>query len=70
MGDWHTLIPLYIEIGQPGAIALIMMRRSLDNAARAMAAGDLVEMSGRNGDYHLVDCPHYKPALAALRDAP
>lgn len=39
-----VVIPPYIEIGPAGAIALAMMRQSLDNAQRALAAGDVVEM--------------------------
>lgn len=39
-----VVMPAYIEIGPAGALALMFMRRDLDKAARAMAAGDVVEM--------------------------
>lgn len=39
-----VVMPAYQEIGPVGAFGLAMMRHSLDNAARAMAAGDLVAM--------------------------
>lgn len=38
------ILPLYIEIGPDGGIAVAMMRRDLDMAARAMAEGDVVAM--------------------------
>ncbi len=38
------LMPAYVEISAAGAIALWLMRRDLDRAAAAMAAGDLAEM--------------------------
>lgn len=38
------LMPQYIAIGPPGAIALAMMRADLDRAAKAMMSGDVVEM--------------------------
>lgn len=38
------VMPMYIEIGPPGAIALHLMRTSLDAAAKAMAEGDVVAM--------------------------
>jgi hypothetical protein len=38
------VMPVYLEIGQSGAFALTMMRRDLDEAARAMAEGDVVAM--------------------------
>jgi hypothetical protein len=39
-----VVIPPYIEIGPAGGIALALMRRDLDAAAKAMAEGDTVEM--------------------------
>ena len=38
------VMPAYIEIGAPGALALMMMRQSLDAAQKAMAEGDVIEM--------------------------
>jgi hypothetical protein len=38
------VMPLYDAIGPAGGFALAMMRRDLDSAAKAMAAGDLVAM--------------------------
>lgn len=38
------VLPAYVEIGPPGAIAAYIMRASLDKAAQAMAEGDLVGM--------------------------
>jgi hypothetical protein len=38
------VMPAYIEIGAPGMFALSMMRHDLDEAARAMATGDVVAM--------------------------
>jgi hypothetical protein len=38
------IMPAYIEIGVAGAPALMLMRHSLDLAAKAMAEGDLVAM--------------------------
>lgn len=38
------IMPAYIAIGSSGAIAVAMMRRDLDAAARAMAEGDLPAM--------------------------
>lgn len=39
-----VLIPAYMEIGPAGQFGLIMLRHSLDEAARAMASGDVVAM--------------------------
>lgn len=39
-----VVIPPYIAIGPAGAIALAMMRASLDQAQKAMAEGDVVAM--------------------------
>lgn len=39
-----VLIPMYQSIGPAGSFALMMMRRSLDEAARVMAEGDTVGM--------------------------
>jgi hypothetical protein len=36
------VMPAYIEIGPAGAFALALMRRDLDEAARALAEGDAV----------------------------
>lgn len=41
------LMPMYQEIGPPGAFALAMMRADLDAAAKAMMEGDTVEMIRR-----------------------
>jgi hypothetical protein len=38
------VMPAYVEIGPPGAIALAMMRADLDAAQRALAGGDVVGM--------------------------
>lgn len=38
------VMPAYLEIGQAGAFALTMMRQTLDDAAKAMAEGDLAAM--------------------------
>ena len=39
-----VVMPEYIEIGASGRFALALMRKSLDDAARAMAEGDLPGM--------------------------
>ena len=38
------VMPAYLQIGPAGLFALSMMRRDLDEAARAMAEGDVVGM--------------------------
>jgi hypothetical protein len=38
------ILPVYLEIGPAGAFAVMMMRRDLDEAQRAMIAGDVVAM--------------------------
>ena len=38
------VMPAYVEIGPAGAFALAMMRQNLDEAARALAEGDVVAM--------------------------
>lgn len=38
------VMPIYIQIGQPGILALSMMRNSLDAATKALAEGDIVGM--------------------------
>lgn len=38
------VLPVYVKLGPPRAIAAFMMRASLDNAARALASGDVVAM--------------------------
>jgi molybdopterin converting factor small subunit len=38
------VMPLYQAIGPAGAFALMMMRKDLDDAARALAEGDVVAM--------------------------
>ena len=38
------VMPAYLEVGPPAQFALAMMRKALDDAARAMASGDAVEM--------------------------
>lgn len=37
-------IPAYERVGPAGQFAIAMMKRDLDRAARALAAGDAVEM--------------------------
>lgn len=39
-----VLMPIYQGIGPAGGFALVMMRASLDRAAKAMAEGDLPAM--------------------------
>jgi hypothetical protein len=38
------IMPLYQSIGPSGGFALAMMRKALDDAARAMVEGDVVAM--------------------------
>ena len=38
------VLPEYVKIGQPGALAVMFIRRDLDAAAQAMAEGDVVAM--------------------------
>lgn len=38
------VLPAYVEIGHPGILAAAMMRHDLDEAAKAMASGDIVKM--------------------------
>lgn len=38
------VLPLYQSCGPAGAFAANMMRRDLDDAAKALAEGDVVEM--------------------------
>jgi hypothetical protein len=38
------VMPMYAEIGPAGTFALAMMRHNLDEAARALAEGDVVAM--------------------------
>ena len=38
------VMPPYQAIGPSGLLALTLMRRDLDDAAKAMAEGDVVEM--------------------------
>ena len=39
-----VVMPAYLAIGPAGTFALMFMRRDLDEAARAMAEGDVVAM--------------------------
>jgi hypothetical protein len=39
-----VIMPAYQSIGAPGLFALSMMRMDLDRAAKALAAGDVIEM--------------------------
>jgi hypothetical protein len=39
-----VVLPAYLECGPGGAFAVAMMRRDLDQAARALAVGDVIEM--------------------------
>jgi hypothetical protein len=36
------VMPAYIEIGTPGAFALLQMRQAIDGATKALAEGDAV----------------------------
>ena len=38
------VLPAYLEVGPPGIFAVLCIRQDLDNAAKALAEGDLVEM--------------------------
>ena len=38
------IMPLYQSIGEPGLLALAIMRAELDAAQKAMMEGDVVEM--------------------------
>ncbi len=38
------VMPAYLSIGPAGSFALACMRNALDNAARAMASGDVIAM--------------------------
>ena len=38
------LIPIYQSIGVAGSFALILMRKALDDAAKALAEGDVIAM--------------------------
>ena len=38
------VMPAYLEIGPSGLPALMLMRRELDRAAKALAEGDVVAM--------------------------
>ncbi len=38
------LMPMYQSIGPAGGFALVLMRNALDQAAKAMAEGDVVKM--------------------------
>ena len=38
------MIPIYEEVGPAGAFALMLMRKALDDAAKAMIEGDVVKM--------------------------
>ena len=38
------IMPAYLEIGDSGFWALTLMRKALDDAAKAMAEGDVVAM--------------------------
>jgi hypothetical protein len=40
----EMVMPEYIRIGPPGQLALMFMRKALDEAAKAMAEGDVVAM--------------------------
>lgn len=39
------VLPAYIEIGPAGTFAVAMIRRDLDEAAKALAEGDVVAMA-------------------------
>lgn len=38
------VMPIWVEIGPPGHLGLMLLRMQLDIAARAMAEGDVVGM--------------------------
>lgn len=38
------VLPAYLEIGPAGAFGAMMIRRDLDDAAKALAEGDVVAM--------------------------
>ena len=38
------VLPAYLEVGPPGMFAASCMRQDLDEAAKALAEGDLVKM--------------------------
>lgn len=38
------VMPAYLEIGPAGQFALMFMRQALDEAAKAMAEGDVIAM--------------------------
>ena len=38
------VLPAYLEVGPAGLFAVTMIRRDLDEAARALAEGDVVAM--------------------------
>jgi hypothetical protein len=38
------IMPMYISIGPPGAMALALMRNELDRAQKAMSEGDVIAM--------------------------
>lgn len=38
------VIPIYESIGRPGMFVVVLAKRALDDAARAMAEGDTVAM--------------------------
>lgn len=38
------LIPMYQSIGPAGGFAIMCMRKDLDDAAKAMISGDVIEM--------------------------
>jgi len=38
------VLPEYVKLGVAGSFAASWMRRELDNAAKALAEGDVVEM--------------------------
>lgn len=39
-----VVMPRYVEIGPVGQFALVLMRKDLDDAAKAMIEGDVIEM--------------------------
>lgn len=39
-----VVIPAYQEIGPPGQLAIMIMKTSLDNAVRALAEGDVIQI--------------------------
>ncbi len=44
------VLPIYEALGKPGRLCVIMARAHLDEAARALASGDVVKMLAAHED--------------------